>query len=143
MNVRLAEIRGRAYFVWLDSHGEGLPIPDTSRAWRRAIYRAPLSSADASSSPFASSAPHRRPARSMPLLEVSMSSRKSGPTRGRTELRSWPMGEHVATTVHRIVGDGEESIELSGVHPRMDLRLDDETRGHEMVLAERARADHR
>lgn len=41
MNVRLARIRGSLFFVWLDSQGEGLPIPDTRRAYRRAIYRLP------------------------------------------------------------------------------------------------------
>jgi len=42
--VRLQRIRSRFCFVWFDSRGEGLPIPDTRRAWRAAIYRHPLSS---------------------------------------------------------------------------------------------------
>lgn len=41
MTVRLQFIRGVLAFVWLDSQGEGLPLFDTRRAYRRAIYRNP------------------------------------------------------------------------------------------------------
>jgi hypothetical protein len=43
MTVRLTRYRGQLFFVWLDSLGDGLPIPDTRRTYRRAIYRSPLS----------------------------------------------------------------------------------------------------
>ena len=37
--IRLHRIRGRLYFVTLDSHGEGLPCAHYRRAWRHSIYR--------------------------------------------------------------------------------------------------------
>jgi len=55
----------------------------------------------------------------------------------RTQVRQWPYGEQLATTVHRFDDDGNESIELTGVNEKLDLKLED--RGHEMVLPERAR----
>ncbi len=39
--VRLRRLRGRFTFVWLDSHGEGLPVELHRRAWRPFIYRSP------------------------------------------------------------------------------------------------------
>ena len=37
--IRLHRIRGRFYFVTLDSHGEGLPCVHNSRAWRHSTLR--------------------------------------------------------------------------------------------------------
>lgn len=39
--IRLHRIRGRFYFVLLDSQGEGLPVIDHRRAYRRSIFRLP------------------------------------------------------------------------------------------------------
>ncbi len=64
--------------------------------------------------------------------------------RERTQVRQWPVGDQLATTVHHLTDDGEETIALSGVYPRLDLSVESErARGHETVLSERARADHR
>lgn len=63
-------------------------------------------------------------------------------TRTRTpELRQWPYGDQLITTMH-IDRDGEESIEITGVYEKLELELDVD-RGHELVLIERARPDHR
>lgn len=58
-----------------------------------------------------------------------------------TQVRQWELGDKVATTIHHIDANGEERIELSGVFDKLHLELED--RGHEMVLPERAREDHR
>lgn len=59
-------------------------------------------------------------------------------TRTRTpELRQWPYGDKLLTTVHHIDRDGKESIEIASVSEKLELELED--RGHEMVLKERAR----
>jgi hypothetical protein len=39
--ARLSRLKGRRYFVWLDSHGEPLPVSDSRTAWRPVIYRPP------------------------------------------------------------------------------------------------------
>lgn len=60
-------------------------------------------------------------------------------TRDRTiELRQWPYGNQLINTVHHIGDDGEESVEITGVHEKLKLAVED--RGHELVLPERARA---
>lgn len=41
MRAHLHYHRGRACIVWLDSHGDPLPVLDTRRAWRRTVYRRP------------------------------------------------------------------------------------------------------
>lgn len=41
MKARIQNYRGILLFVWLDSHGEGLPIEIHRRAWRTSVYRAP------------------------------------------------------------------------------------------------------
>lgn len=41
MTVRLMHVRGALRLVWIDTSGEGLPLPCTRRAWRQTVYRKP------------------------------------------------------------------------------------------------------
>jgi hypothetical protein len=41
VKARLHYHRGQPCIVFLDSHGDALPVPDTRRAWRVTIYRRP------------------------------------------------------------------------------------------------------
>lgn len=61
-----------------------------------------------------------------------------------TQLRQWPYGNKLLTTVHHVDQTGEETVEITGVHDKLDLSIVDEAadRGHEMVLPERARRAH-
>lgn len=61
-----------------------------------------------------------------------------------TQLRQFPYGDKLLNTVHHVDAAGEESVEITGVYDKLDLSIEsDRDRGHEMVLAERARSDHR
>lgn len=54
-----------------------------------------------------------------------------------TELRQWPYRDgQVINTVHHVDDDGEETVEITGVHPVLRLQVEPD-RGHEMVLPER------
>lgn len=41
MRAQLHYHRARACIVWLDSHGDPIPVLDTRRAYRLTIYRQP------------------------------------------------------------------------------------------------------
>jgi len=65
------------------------------------------------------------------------------PRESHTQVHQWPYpGNRVATTVHHVDDNGDESIELTGIHERVELQLEEKARGHEMVLPERGRKDH-
>lgn len=58
------------------------------------------------------------------------------PRESHTQVRQWPLGDQVATTVHHIDDNGDESIEFSGIFDRVELQLEETARGHEMALPE-------
>jgi hypothetical protein len=48
--ARLQSFRGRRYFIFADTTGEGLPLLSTNRAYRPTIYRNPFDSKQSASS---------------------------------------------------------------------------------------------
>ena len=55
-----------------------------------------------------------------------------------TALHQWTMPDgRIATTVHFVDDDGNEKAELTGIHQKLELSIED--RGHEIDLPERAR----
>jgi hypothetical protein len=56
-----------------------------------------------------------------------------------THVRQWSLPDgRTATTVHFVGHDGEESVELTGLHKRLDLTLESGLGHHEPAPADHA-----
>ena len=54
-------------------------------------------------------------------------------------VHQWPLPDgRTATTVHHLDDDGDETVELTGIHETLRLAIEPDA-GHETALPERAR----